>query len=221
MRPTVLACLVLVALGRTDAATVEFEITDARGETVADAVVSLVPLGAASPPSPRNVSAEIEQVDQEFRPYVTAVRAGTTVAFPNRDKVEHYIYSQSPAKKIALPLYKPGKTETVLFDKPGVVTLGCNIHDPMIAYVVVVDSPWFAVTPADGRTVLSEVPPGHYRAEVWQPRLSKPQSGAPRVESREVVVVEGAAPSPLAFALTLGPDRRIRRAVDSKDSGYR
>src|SRR5437870_5191463 len=110
MRPFVLACLLLLALGRIEASPIEFKITDAKGEPVVDAVVSLVPLAAPSPPSPRNVKVEIEQRNQEFRPYITAVRTGTTVVFPNRDTVEHYIYSQSPAKRIALPLYKPGKT---------------------------------------------------------------------------------------------------------------
>lgn len=221
MRLLVLACLLQLVLGRIVASPIEFKITDTKGEPVADAVVSLVPLGSPAPPSPRSVKVEIEQRNQEFRPYVTAVRTGTTVVFPNRDTVEHYIYSQSPAKKIALPLYKPGKTETVVFDQAGVVTLGCNIHDPMIAYVVVVDSPWFAVTPSDGRALFSAVPPGRYRADVWQPRLSKPQSSAPRTESRDVTVIDGTDPVTLPFTLTLGPDRRIRRASDSRNSPYR
>jgi plastocyanin len=193
---------------------VSFRIVDTKGSPVQDAAISLVPLDGPAPAVTPAKPPEIEQHGQEFSPYVTIVRTGTSVRFPNRDTVEHHVYSESPAKRFELPLYAPGKAEIIVFDRPGIVPLGCNIHDWMLAYVVVVDTPWFTRTPATGTAGL-EVPPGRYRAEVWHPRLG-------RVEKREIVVPTGAAePAPAEFTLALKPDRRIRRPVDQRQGGYR
>jgi len=207
-------CLLLVCSGfALRAGEVRLQVADAKGAPVADAVVSLTPLDAAPPNFTAEPPREIEQRSKEFRPYVTAIRAGTTVRFPNRDEVEHHVYSLSRAKKFEFPLYKPGKAEEIVFDQPGVVVLGCSIHDWMAAYVVVLKTPWFAVTSADGLAKVGGVPAGRYRAEVWQPRLKESVA-------REITVVDGAAAAPLAFALTLKPDLR-RRAPASGDGGYK
>ena len=110
--------------------------------------------------------------------------------------------------------YVPGKAYAVVFDRPGVVSVGCNIHDWMLAYIVVLDTPWFAKTADDGAALIAGAPPGRYRAEVWHPRLAKP-------ETREITLNDGAAPAAQAFSLTLKPDRRIRRAPDAGPGGYR
>jgi plastocyanin len=117
-------------------------VQDGKGAPVADAVVSLHALdhpAAALPPPDAPV--EIVQRDQEYIPYVTVVRVGTRVDFPNQDDIQHHIYSVSKAKRFEKPLYAPGARETVLFDQPGVVTIGCNIHDWMVAYLVVLPTP--------------------------------------------------------------------------------
>jgi len=201
------------------AADVEFRLTDATSHPVADAVVSLTPLDSPTPPSTTTSTdapaalPEIMQQHQEFSPFVTAIRVGTAVRFPNRDTVQHHVYSLSKPKKFELPLYKPGQAETTLFEQTGIVTIGCNIHDWMLAYVVVLETPWFVVTPAGGTATLHEVPPGRYRAEVWQPRLAKPLT-------RELSIPADTA-VPLAFSLMLKPDRRIRRTPNSDAGGYK
>lgn len=212
LRPLALFCLLLAVPLRANDVTVALK--DQKQNTVVDAVVSLVPLdaGIALPSSPAS-AVEIEQVGQEFIPFVTVVRTGTSVRFPNRDTVEHYVYSESPAKPIQLPLYAPGKDEVITFERPGVVPLGCNIHDWMLAYVVIVDTPWFVRTEAAGSATLRGVPPGRYRVDIWHPRLPKP-------ETRNLTVQVG-EPAAIDLALTLKPDRRIRRPQDGAKAGYR
>jgi len=198
---------------RCAASEVAFKLTDTKGAPIADAVVSLAPLDVAVKVSPPAEPIELSQSGQEFSAWVTPVLVGTTAVFPNRDTVAHQVYSLSPAKKFALPLYKPGSEGSAVFDQPGVVVIGCNIHDWMSAYIVVLATPFFARTNFDGTATVAAVPPGRYRAEVWHPRLAK-------TETRELTVTEP-APSPLAFTLTLKPDRRIRRAPDALGGGYK
>jgi plastocyanin len=186
---------------------------DAAGTPVPDAVAYVKPLDTPAELSPPAEPVAIVQKDQEFVPYVTPVVVGTRVVFPNRDKVQHHVYSVSPAKKFEIPLYIGESTATILFDRPGQVTLGCNIHDWMVAYILVLDTPFFAKTARDGSASLSGLPPGRYRLEVWHPRLSG------KVE-RDLVIA-GAADTEQVVSVTLRPDRRIRRAPDVGASGYR
>lgn len=202
------------AAGRLAASDVLVVITDHTGQPVADAVASLVPLEAgATPPAPPAAPVAIVQQGEEFVPYVTAIVAGTSVQFPNRDKVRHQVYSLSKTKPFEIPLYGPGTEQTVVFDRPGIVALGCNIHDWMSAYVVVLATPHFRKTAADGRALLDALPAGRYRLEVWHPRLA----GESR---REVVIAPGDAATQ-TIAVALKPDKRIRRAPDGPGGGYR
>lgn len=145
---------------------------------------------------------------------MTAVRVGETVVFPNHDTVQHHIYSLSKPKKFELPLYRPGKSERVVFEQPGIVVLGCNIHDWMSAYVVVLDTPWFAKTSVDGRGSITAPPVGRYRIEVWHPRLAK-------TEIREATISPSGPNASLKFVLSLKPDRRIRRSPEAAGGGYK
>jgi len=212
MRAVVPACLLLLVPLAAPAAPVNFRITDAKGQPVVDAVVSLVPLGEPTQLAPPAAPLEIVQQGQEFSPYVTPLLVGTAVSFPNRDNVQHHVYSLSPPKKFELPLYAGEAKAPVVFDHPGVVALGCNIHDWMSAYIVVLATPWFAKTGPDGAATITGAPDGRYRAEVWHPRLA-------RIETREVILA-GEAAAPLAFTLTLKADRRIRRHAILNGSGY-
>jgi plastocyanin len=212
LRPALLASLLV--LTRLPAAEVNFKFADARQIAVSDVAVSLVSLdgSAAAPATAPKDPVVIAQEKQEFLPYVSVVAVGTTVNFPNRDTVKHHVYSSSKAKKFELPLYAGEAREAVRFDQPGVVTLGCNIHDWMLAYVVVVATPWFTKAEPDG-TARINVPPGRYRAEVWHPRLAS-------VVTRELTIGD-AAPAAQSFTLELGRDRRIRRNPDVKGGGYK
>ena len=192
-------------------ATLTIHARTPKGEPVADAVVSLHPLDGAAVPPP-TAAGEVAQQNQEFTAYVTVVQAGTRVVFPNKDTVQHHVYSLSKARKFELPLYNPGQNESIVFDTPGLVTLGCNIHDWMLAYLVVVPTPWFAKTDAQGLATVT-APAGRYRLELWHPRLSAALT--------QEITLTAAATDQRDFALTLKPDRRIRRGGATKSGGYR
>lgn len=181
------------------------------GDPVIEATVSLIPLDQPAPPLPADAPTEIAQEGQEFYGYITIVQAGTKVVFPNRDTVQHHVYSLSKAKKFELALYNPGEKESLVFESAGLVTLGCNIHDWMIAYLVVVPTPWFTKSDPAGRATL-RAPAGRYRLEIWHPRLRQ-------AVAEEVTLTEG-APGTRDFSLTLKPDRRIRRGGGGKSGGY-
>ena len=155
-----------------DAAVLDVLVADHKGRPVANMVVHATPVGGnvstrqAQPPK-----VVIEQKGMRFIPFVSALRKGTVVSFPNNDRVAHHVYSFSPAKVFELPLYKGESPISVEFDQPGPVTLGCNIHDWMVAYVYVVETPFYGVTRGQGRLRLDGLPPGEYRVEVWHPGL--------------------------------------------------
>ncbi len=188
-------------------------VSDQNGKPVKDAVVYALPV-SGQPPS-RRAQGEVVQRNKQFMPYVSAIQAGSLVQFPNKDTVKHHVYSFSPAKKFELPLYAGTPPEPIAFDTPGVVTLGCNIHDWMIAYILVVPTPWFRVTDSNGAAQLRDLPAGSYDVEVWQPRLKNSS-----VQPRQRVAVN--ADIPLSFRLDLKPDFRLRRSpADSAGDGYR
>jgi len=209
MKPAILPLLLATALV-APAAEFSCAITSSKGEPVADAVVSLVPLDVSAPPVPATAQVEIAQQGQEFSTYVTVVQAGTKVVFPNHDTVQHHVYSLSKPKKFELPLYNPGQAESLVFDIAGLVTIGCNIHDWMISHLVVVPTPWFAKTDAQGAGTIT-APAGRYRLEIWHPR------GA--TIAKEITLKDDTA-SRETSVLTLKPDRRVRRALGAKSTGY-
>ena len=153
------------------AATIEAIVQDGRGGAVRDAVVYAVPEARPVVVVPPRRGAVMEQKNRAFIPHVLAVQTGTAVRFPNLDDVQHHVYSFSSAKPFQLPLYKGNPPTPVIFDKAGVVTLGCNIHDQMSAFIVVVDTPYFEKTAANGRAALRDLEPGRYTVKVWAPEM--------------------------------------------------
>ncbi len=135
-----------------------------QGLPLKNAVVSLSP--AKSPRAKRLPQREMDQRELNFEPHVLAVQVGSEVRFPNSDNTRHQVYSFSPAKAFELPLYSGTKAKPILLETPGVVELGCNIHDWMLGYIVVLDTPYFAVTDASGQVTL-QAPEGTYRLDVW------------------------------------------------------
>ena len=184
---------------------VEAMVADEKGKPIEDAVVSLTPLGT-TPAAPPSSTSLMDQHDKEFVPYVLPVYVGTRVTFPNRDNIRHHVYSFSSAKKFELPLYIGTPAAPVVFDKPGVVALGCNIHDWMLAYIYVVTTPYFVKTAADGKARLEGLAPGAYEARVWHPRLrgDTDKTGKP-------LSLAAGEPAQVAFVVSLKSEWRIPR----------
>lgn len=193
-----------LATGSVAAAGLRLEAR-ADGVAVADVVLSLHATGTPAP-APAGGRAVMDQRNSAFAPGVLAIEAGTAVAFPNSDTVQHQVYSFSAAKPFELPLYSGTPPAPVVFDQPGVVVVGCNIHDWMIGHIVVLDTPYFGKTGADGRLRL-EAPPGRYQLRAWHPRL---RGDAPVVD----VVLAAGAEGSQAIALELSPPPPDRRTSD-------
>ncbi|HKO56960.1 MAG TPA: methylamine utilization protein, partial [Thermoanaerobaculia bacterium] len=149
------------------AATVDVQVTYPDGSAIRDAVVYAIP---ARHMTVGHKVATMDQRDRTFVPHVLPIQAGTWVEFPNSDNIRHQVYSQSPAKRFQLPLYSGKPAFPLQFATPGVITLGCNIHEQMSAYIVVVDTPYFAKTEA-GPAVLRELDGGQYTLRVWYPGM--------------------------------------------------
>ncbi len=171
----------LLSIKPLPAAEMEFEIRDKAGKPVLDAVISLYD----NTSSTTEAKFDIMQKGKQFAPRVSVVQTGTWINFPNQDKVRHHVYSFSPAKKFEIKLYSGVPTQPILFDKPGLVTLGCNIHDNMLAYVQVVETPYFAKTDEKGWAKLN-IKPGKYTLKIWHYALQGNLSEDGTVQAFEV-----------------------------------
>ena len=149
-------------------------------------------------------------------PYVKPVRVGTLVRFPNKDNISHHVYSFSPAKRFELPLYRGSVASPVVFEKAGVVKLGCNIHDWMLGYIYVTDASFFGKSAAQGSVTIAEMPAGTYRVRVWHPRMAAAEDSTTRR-----VVVQGSAPATVEWRLKLKREFRPRRTPLPDEPGYR
>jgi plastocyanin len=152
------------------------DVRDSAGGPVVDAVVYASPVAGGAPGRPPR-NAVIEQLDRDFIPFVTVVQVGSAISFPNRDPLKHQIYSFSPAKLFEIKLYSGKTPPPIVFDKPGVVALGCNIHDWMEAYVLVVETAHFAKTDSKGAARINDLSAGRYRVQVWHPDQQKDAAG--------------------------------------------
>ena len=138
-------------------------------------VGAVITLEAPALPPAQPVTAIMDQLNLAFVPDVLVIPLHSKVLFPNSDVISHQVYSFSSARQFQLPLYRGKAYPPVVFDQPGVVTLGCNIHDNMLAYIVVTNAPYFGRTGADGALTLTNLPPGKYSLRVWHPLLNEPQ----------------------------------------------
>lgn len=156
--------------------TIESEPARGKSRSSADAVVWLTPLSSISnrpamgdaQAAPRRL--HLVQKQKRFEPHVLAVPLGSAVDFPNNDPLFHNVFSLFNGKRFDLGLYEAGTTRAVIFDRPGICYIFCNIHPEMSAVVVVVDTPYFAVSDAVGEIAISNVPPGRYRLQVFHER---------------------------------------------------
>jgi plastocyanin len=186
-------------------------VQDRNGHAVANVVVTAMPgSGAARAASPEHAEAIMDQLNMAFVPQVLVVAAGSDVKFPNNDTVSHQVYSFSAAKRFQLPLYKGAVHPPVNFDKPGLVVLGCNIHDQMVGYIYVTDAPYFGETDAQGTLHWDNLPPDTYSVTLWSPYIT--DAAASLV--RSVRVSQGASASAdvqLTRDLRTSPQPRPRR----------
>ena len=202
----VLAWLLVGSAGPVWAGQLVVRVSDTGGHAVGDAIVTLVPAASAAStgaPVPAPQTHYVDQRDETFIPYVQVVRPGDKVVFRNSDGTRHHVYSFSPAKAFEFML-KPGTSSPPLvLDNPGLIAVGCNIHDHMIAYLLV--SPEQAqVTPPQGQVVFAHLPPGRYTVKVWHPQL---RPGETQPNAVETVAGEGDTQQ-AAFTLSLMPDPR-------------
>src|SRR5215472_9035330 len=164
-----------VATGALPAATLIVNVQTPDGHALPGAVVTVltldVPVRHAAP-----VHAVMDQVNRSFAPDLLVIPVGSTVEFPNSDTVSHQVYSFSPAKRFQLPLYKGATHPPVVFDRAGLVVLGCNIHDGMVGYIDVTDAPYFGKTDGTGTLRLTNLSPGAYQLVLWGPRIADPAS---------------------------------------------
>jgi hypothetical protein len=141
---------------------------------------------------------------------------GSPVYFPNKDDVRHHVYSFSAAKRFELPLYVGTPAEPVVFDRPGIVTIGCNIHDWMIGYIYVAETPYFARSGGDGQARLDNLPAGRYVLRVWHPRMELSEEATSRAVNLERTGVVS-----VTWELKLKSAVRPRRAPVPGGRGYR
>lgn len=205
------ALAMLACWAALDASAADFEaiVRTPGGQPVEDAALVLESVHGRMP-APK-AHAQIEQRDREFVPYLTIVQRGTAVDFPNRDKLKHHVYSFSPAKTFEIKLYAGQPAQPVVFDKTGEVAIGCNIHDWMEAHVLVVETPWFAKTGADGVARVAAIPAGAYRLRLWHPR----QKAAAETRLIDVPVTPSKS---MALVLDVAP--RMQHVKPPADAGY-
>jgi len=172
-----LAALACFALQPCFAGSIVVKALKRDGKPLIGAAVLLEAEAPALPPAPP-VKAIMDQVDLAFVPDVLVLPVHSSVQFPNSDEVRHQVYSFSSARQFQLPLYRGKPYPPVTFAQPGIVTLGCNIHDNMIAYIVVTNAPFFGRTANDGSWSANDVPAGRYRLRIWHPLLGEtPEEG--------------------------------------------
>lgn len=169
------AAVMLLLSGAQPAAAVSINVVDQDGVPVSHAVVTLTPAAAeASAPGAAPLVAEMRQQGQAFLPHVISVPRGASVRFPNFDDTQHHVYSFSPAKVFELPLFGGDEPPPVTFDQPGVVAVGCNIHDHMRGFIVVTEAPLHGVTDEAGQVTFDDLQPGAYLLSLWHERASAP-----------------------------------------------
>lgn len=202
----------LLASNAVAAADLQITVNGPDGKAVEDAVVALAPrfemqsMPAGLPPT------EMKQQGTLFVPFVLPVTVGTEVSFPNMDEFRHQVYSFSQPKPFELRLYGQDESKTVLFDKPGVVALGCNIHDNMLAFIFVSDHPVMTTTDGDGMAAMSGLEAGEYDVVLWHPDI---KGGA--VVPAPMVSVSDGAPNQMTATIDLRSLRQKQQAPSEDD----
>ena len=204
--------IALLCSGVESAQAIEFQVSDNKGNLLENAVVMIISKDGIPLNANEIEKIIIDQKDKEFAPYMTALSVGSSAIFPNNDKIRHQVYSFSEAKKFEIPLYKNAPEQPIDFDKTGVVALACNIHDWMKAYIFVSPSSLYAITDANGKTKIDNLPNGKLEVQVWHPRLKgKPES------TTQIIMPTDA--QPISFTIETKRVWRPHRAPSQAGSG--
>lgn len=194
----------------------EVTITDQEGMPLENAVIELLLDEGERTSYMQPANSTIDQLDKEFVPTVTVISAGSDVSFPNSDDILHHVYSFSQTKTFNIPLYGRGENDDYHenFPSAGVVEIGCNIHDWMLAYIYVAESELASLSDTEGVAILSSTLSGNYQLRVWHPQASEEELVYPVSLSPDQTTT-------LAISLELQRDRRVRRAPGSSGRRYR
>ncbi len=168
---TALPSIVLSALFTLNTWAFEVTVLDKDGQPLNNIAVLATSEQHPAAAEQKSLDAVMDQINRQFVPHTLIVQKGTRVSFPNSDSVQHHVYSFSPAKNFELQLYSELEVEPLLFDRAGVVELGCNVHDWMLGYIYVADTPFFTQTNPQGKGSLV-LPEGSFSISVWHPRIS-------------------------------------------------
>lgn len=208
-------------------------LSDSRDERVvrrqdhSGVVVWLTPVKSLPLPAPPARPAVMAQKNKTFQPHILAIQVGTAVDFPNYDPIFHNAFSTYDGRVFDLGLYPPGTSRRVLFDRPGIVRVFCNIHEAMSAIIAVLPSPWFCVTPRSGAVSIPAVPEGEYMVRFFHERalpevlekLSRRITVGPKGESLDPLAISEAGYLPMPrknkYGLDYVPDMQDRRGYSS------
>ena len=206
MRRLFLALFLLFVPAPALAGDLVMTVRDGAGHPVPNAVVMIRPAsGVPAGPIRFAWALTVAQANIQFDPFVLVAPVGAAIAFPNKDKVRHHVYSFSAGNKFELKLFGRDESRTVVFKAVGVAAIGCNIHDQMVGFIRVVDTPWAIKTGPDGVATLKGVPAGPATVTVWHPYLRAPKNELVRKSVfsaggvlRETVAIELRAAAPMA-----------------------
>ena len=212
------SCLLALHVSSSMGQSLRVTVTDADGEPIADAVVEvLLPASlGASFAAPADVV--IDQLDKEFVPTVSMIVTGSSISFPNSDDILHHVYSFSSLNTFNIPLYGSSDNNEYVerFTQAGVVEIGCNIHDWMLAYIYIADSSKVAKTNPQGAATIEGLPAGDYEIQIWHSRLAADDN---RLSRQISIAADGLTEA--SVSLELRRDRRLRRAPSANRKRYR
>lgn len=184
------ALVLMTTLGTTAglAQAAQFKVLDKDNKPVQDAVVLIEDYKNVQG-SNKLAAAEMSQSERRFNPHVLVVPQNTPVTFPNYDSISHHVYSFSDAKVFEKKLYKGVEESPVIFDKKGIVELGCNVHDWMLAYIYVTDSTHFGITNDKGEVTIDLPKEGEHSITLWHPRMADSDKGVRKLNVAGATVV--------------------------------
>lgn len=207
LAPVLLTAALYALIGPAWSASISASAFDKSGAPMPEVVIYATPVGAHPPIPPTSESLVIAQQGMQFSPYVTPLRVGSKISFPNKDKMLHHVKSFSPAKEFEFKVYDKVTPPAVTFDKAGVVIIYCILHDWMRAYVLVLDTPYFSKTAATGTVTLSGLPEATYEIRAWHPDM-----GTIKPALLQTVKVTESGATPIKFDFGFIP--RKRRATN-------